>query len=680
MDKPFKLVAKFKPAGDQPKAIKELVKGLRKGCSFQTLLGVTGSGKTFTVANVIEETQLPALVISHNKTLAAQLYSEFREFFPENRVEYFVSYYDYYQPEAYIPQKDIYIEKDASINDNLDRLRLSATNAVLSRRDTIVIASVSCIYNIGSPDEYSHMIVSLDRGQKIDRDEFLRELITLQYERSDLELRRSAFRVRGDTVELVPAYQDMALRIGFFGDFVDNIEEIHPITLDATAERNHVNIYPAKHFMMPEDRIARAAVTIKQELDERLKELGEQNKLLEAHRLKTRTLYDLEMMQEIGYCRGIENYSRHLSGRPPGSRPYCLLDYFKDDFLVVVDESHVAIPQVRGMYNGDRSRKQTLVDHGFRLPSALDNRPLHFPEWEQMVKRAIFVSATPAEYEIAKSGSAVAEQINRPTGLVDPKVLVRPAGTQVKDLMKEIKKRIASRERVLVTTLTKRLAEDLSQYFEDESIPASYLHSEIDTIERVQILRALRKGDFDVLVGVNLLREGLDLPEVSLVAILDADKEGFLRSETSLVQTIGRTARNINGVVILYADEVTRSMERALAETDRRRKLQLEFNKKHNITPVSIQKEILTGIEEVLQGEQVEKSVLGIPEGEYDRTEVLRMLESEMYVASDKLEFEHAARIRDEILRLRGISKLSSARPRRGYRPRKRTSRTDHNR
>jgi excinuclease ABC subunit B len=675
----FKLKAKFKPAGDQPGAIKKLTASLRKGKNFQTLLGVTGSGKTFTVANVIEELQMPALVISHNKTLAAQLYSEFREFFPENRVEYFVSYYDYYQPEAYIPQKDIYIEKDASINDNLDRLRLSATNSILTHQDTIVIASVSCIYNIGSPDEYKHMIISVERGQKIDRDAFLHNLINLQYERNDLEIKRSAFRVRGDTVELMPAYKQTALRIGFFGDLVDNIEEIHPITHEVEAERNRVDIYPSKHFMMPEDRIKRAVVEIREELARRIEELEKEGKTLEAHRLKMRTLYDIEMMQEIGYCKGIENYSRQLSGRPPGSRPYCLLDYFKDDFLVVVDESHVTIPQVRGMYNGDRSRKQTLVDHGFRLPSALDNRPLRFDEWEKLVSRAVFLSATPAEYEVQKS-SAVVEQINRPTGLVDPRVTVRPAVTQVKNLMGEIKKRIKRKERVLVTTLTKRLAEDLSGYLDEEGIPSTYLHSEIDTIERVQILRALRKGDFDVLVGVNLLREGLDLPEVSLVAILDADKEGFLRSATSLIQTIGRTARHINGEVFLYADEMTKSMERALAETERRRNMQLEFNKKHGITPVSIQKEILTGIEEVLQGEDIEKSVVGISEGEYDRTEVLRMLEAEMYAASEKLEYEKAAQIRDEIFRLRGIGKLKSPRIRRGYRPGKRTSRTDRNR
>jgi excinuclease ABC subunit B len=676
----FKLRAKFKPAGDQPGAIKKLSAELRKGNNYQTLLGVTGSGKTFTVANVIEELQIPALVISHNKTLAAQLYSEFREFFPENRVEYFVSYYDYYQPEAYIPQKDIYIEKDASINDNLDRLRLSATNSILTHKDTIVIASVSCIYNIGSPDEYSHMILSIERGQKIDRDAFLRNLVSLQYERNDTDLRRSAFRVRGDTVELAPAYTESALRIEFFGDFVDNIEEIHPITRETTAERNRVEIYPSKHFMMPEERIRRAVITIREELEARVGELEKEGKQLEAHRLKTRTLYDIEMMQEIGYCKGIENYSRQLSGRPPGSRPYCLLDYFKGDFLVVIDESHVTVPQVRGMYNGDRSRKQTLVDHGFRLPSALDNRPLRFDEWENLVSRAVFLSATPAQYEVQKSGSAVVEQINRPTGLVDPKVTVRPAATQVKNLMGEIKKRIARKERVLITTLTKRLAEDLSGYLDEEGIPSTYLHSEIDTIERVQILRALRKGDFDVLVGVNLLREGLDLPEVSLVAILDADKEGFLRSETSLIQTIGRTARHINGEVFLYADEVTKSMERALSETERRRNMQLEFNRKHNITPVSIQKEILTGIEEVLQGQEVEKSIVGISEGEYDRTEVLRMLETEMYAASEKLEYEKAAHIRDEIFRLRGIGKLKSPRVRRGYRPKKCTSRTDRNR
>jgi len=656
MEKTFKLISDFKPKGDQPSAIEKLVSAFHSGKPFQTLLGVTGSGKTFTVANVIEKLQLPVLVISHNKTLAAQLYSEFREFFPENRAEYFVSYYDYYQPEAYIPQKDIYIEKDASINEALDRLRLCATNAILSRRDVIIVASVSCIYNIGSPEEYSRVTVSVEEGQHINRDSFLRKLVAIQYERNDLELRRGKFRVRGDSVELFPSYQDKAIRINFCQDIVEKIEELHPVTLETVAEHEYLEIYPAKHFMMPEDRIAAAVISIKEELEERLAELDKQGKIVEAHRLKTRTLYDIEMLTEIGYCKGIENYSRHLSCRPPGSRPYCLLDYFPKDFLVVVDESHVTVPQIRGMFNGDRSRKETLVEHGFRLPSALDNRPLRFDEWEELVKRAIFVSATPEQYEIAKSGNEVVEQIIRPTGLVDPKVSVHQTTNQIKHLTELIRERMKLKERVLVTTLTKRSSEDLSEHLEDENIPCTYLHSEIDTIERVDILRSLRQGDFDVLVGVNLLREGLDLPEVSLVAILDADKEGFLRSETALVQTIGRTARNVNGEVILYADTITGSMKRAIAETERRRTVQIAYNKKHNITPTTIQKGIYRSIEELMNANKVAKEALGLSDENFGKVESVRELQRQMYEAAAILDFEHAAKIRDEILRLRGVA------------------------
>jgi excinuclease ABC subunit B len=656
MEKNFKLISDFKPKGDQGSAIEKLVRAFHNGKPFQTLLGVTGSGKTFTVANVIEKLQLPVLVISHNKTLAAQLYSEFREFFPENRVEYFVSYYDYYQPEAYIPQKDIYIEKDASINEALDRLRLCATNAVLSRRDVIIVASVSCIYNIGSPEEYSRVTVSVEEGQHINRDSFLRKLVAIQYERNDLEPRRGKFRVRGDSVELFPSYQDKAIKISFCQDVIEKIEELHPVTLETVAEHEYLEIYPAKHFMMPEDRIAAAVISIKEELEERLAELEKQGKQLEAHRLKTRTLYDIEMLTEIGYCKGIENYSRHLSCRPPGSRPYCLLDYFPKDFLVVVDESHVTVPQIRGMFNGDRSRKETLVEHGFRLPSALDNRPLCFDEWEELVKRAIFVSATPEQYEIARSGNEVVEQIIRPTGLVDPKVTVHQTTNQIKHLTELIKERMKRKERVLITTLTKRLAEDLSEHLEDENIPCTYLHSEIDTIERVDILRSLRQGNFDVLVGVNLLREGLDLPEVSLVAILDADKEGFLRSETALVQTIGRTARNVNGEVILYADTITGSMKRALSETDRRRKIQIAYNKRHNITPTTIQKGIYRGIEELVNSNKIAKEALSLSDENFGKIESVRELQRQMFEAAAILDFEHAAKIRDEILRLRGIA------------------------
>ncbi|MCX7704358.1 MAG: excinuclease ABC subunit UvrB, partial [Planctomycetota bacterium] len=640
------------PKGDQPKAIKELLDGFRQGASFQVLLGVTGSGKTFTIAHVIEALQLPTLVISHNKTLAAQLYSEFKSFFPHNRVEYFVSYYDYYQPEAYIPQKDIYIAKDASINEDLDRLRLSATNAVLTRKDVIVVASVSCIYNIGSPDEYAGMVFPLETGSQIDRDSFLKSLVKLQYERNDVELRRGRFRVRGDVVELCPSYLDVALRIEFFDGGVEKLEEFNPLTGERIRGLERTDVYPAKHFILPEDKLQRAILSIREELEERVKWFKEQGKDVEAARLKARTMYDLEMLSEVGYCAGIENYSRHLSGRPAGSRPYCLLDYFQNDFLVIVDESHQTIPQIRGMYNGDRSRKETLVEHGFRLPSALDNRPLKFSEFERLVKKAIFVSATPDEWEVKKSQGRVVEQVIRPTGLVDPEIKIHPTKDQIPHLISEIEKRVARNERVLVTTLTKKLAEDLAQHFEEEGIRCMYLHSEVETFDRVEILKRLRKGDYSVVVGVNLLREGLDLPEVSLVAILDADKEGFLRSETSLIQTIGRCARNVNGEVILYADEVTKSMKKAVAETERRRKLQLEYNKKHGIKPETIKKAIKEGIEQYVSSQKLAREIVGVDEDDFARVETIRELEDKMYEAARELNFELAAKLRDEILKL----------------------------
>jgi len=653
----FKLVSDFEPKGDQPQAIEKLTRGLQEGRAHQVLLGVTGSGKTFTMANVIAHYGRPTLVISHNKTLAAQLYSEFREFFPHNAVHYFVSYYDYYQPEAYIPQKDISIEKDASINDDIDRLRLAATSALMSRRDVIIVASVSCIYGLGSPSDYKEMMVDLQVGGTYDRDEVLRKLVDIQYDRNDIDFSRGRFRVRGDTIEIFPAYEELALRVEFFGDQIDQIAEINPLTGEVVNRLSQVFVYPAKHFVLPDGTLERALESIEAELEERLKELRSQGKLLEAQRLEARTRYDLEMLREVGYCAGIENYSRHLSGRPPGSRPYTLIDYFGEDFLTIVDESHVTIPQIRGMYNGDRSRKETLVEHGFRLPSALDNRPLRFEEWAELVKKVIYVSATPGPYELEKAGGEVVEQLIRPTGLVDPVIRVESAANQVEHLMGEIRKRVANNERVLVTTLTKRLAEQLSEYLKEEGIKGEYLHSEIETIHRVEILRDLRLGRFDVLVGVNLLREGLDLPEVSLVAILDADKEGFLRSETSLIQTIGRTARNINAEVILYADIVTESMKRAIEETNRRRKIQLKYNEEHNIQPQTIRKAIRKGIEEEIASQRKVLEVVGWAEEKRIAAEQIRELEEEMYAAADRLDFEEAARLRDIILRLQGSAK-----------------------
>ena len=648
----FKLSAEYEPQGDQPEAIEKLTKALESGEKYQTLMGVTGSGKTFTMANVIKNLAKPTLVMSHNKTLAAQLYSEFKEYFPENAVGYFVSYYDYYQPEAYIPQRDIYIEKEATINQEIDRLRLAATSALMSRKDVILVSSVSCIYGLGSPEEYREMYVQLKKGQEIERDILLLKLVNILYERSDIKFERGVFRVNGDVIDVYPAYEKFAYRIELFGDEVDGLSIIDPVSGNKLKEMEEISIYPAKHFVMPEGKIEGVIESIERELDAWLKELRFQNKDFEAQRLEARTRYDMEMLSEIGYCHGIENYSRHISGRAPGDRPFSLVDYFPDDFLMIVDESHVAIPQIRGMYAGDRSRKETLVKYGFRLPSALDNRPLHFDEWETLVKQVLLVSATPSEYELNKCHGKVVEQIIRPTGLLDPIVRILPAKTQVKDLLQQIRKRTDKKERVLVTTLTKRLAEDLSEYIKEEGLKGMYLHSEFNAIERVEILKDLRLGKFDVVVGVNLLREGLDLPEVSLVAILDADKEGFLRSETSLVQTIGRTARNVNAEVILYADEVTQSMQKAMDETERRRKIQLKHNRQNSITPQTIRKGIRKSIEEESASKKIARQMVKEDEAEYVTQEYIRELEEEMLQAASDLNFEKAAEIRDRVMKL----------------------------
>jgi len=653
----FKLVSEYKPHGDQPRAIVELTEGLRRGDRFQTLLGVTGSGKTFTMANVIAQSDLPALIISHNKTLAAQLYGEFRGFFPENAVEYFISYYDYYQPEAYIPSTDTYIEKDTSVNDDIDRLRLRATSSLLERDDVIIVASVSCIYGLGSPKEYRDLHCLLTRGERIDRDDILRRLIDIHYTRNDIEFARGTFRVRGDVVEVRPAYEEYAVRVELFGDEIEKISTIDILTGEVLDEKERIAIYPAKHFVTTKPQMERAIVGIEAELEVRLQELRRANKLLEVQRLASRTRYDIEMMREIGYCSGVENYSRHIAGRPAGERPACLIDYFPQEFLLIIDESHVTIPQIRGMYAGDRSRKEVLVDHGFRLPSALDNRPLFFEEFKSLIHRAVFASATPADYELEQSGGVVVEQIIRPTGLMDPRVIVRPVEGQIDDLIEEIRVRVDRRERILVTTLTKRMAEDLTDYLAQMSIRVRYLHSEIDAIKRVDILRELRLAEFDVLIGINLLREGLDLPEVSLVAILDADKEGFLRSETSLIQTSGRAARHVRGEVIMYADRITNSMKKALGETNRRRRIQQAHNEKHGITPQSIYK----SVEEVMRATAVADSraygsAVGEPVPEplmvLDREERIAALEEEMHEASGMLEFERAAALRDELKRL----------------------------
>ena len=647
--RPFEVISSFQPCGDQPGAIRELSRGIREKRPCQTLLGVTGSGKTFTVANVIAEMNRPTLLISHNKTLAAQLYSELRGIFPNNAVEYFVSYYDYYQPEAYIPQRDLYIEKDASINNDIDRLRHSSTSSLLSRRDVIIVSSVSCIYGLGSPDEYSEMLVRIDRGGVLDRDDLLRRLVMIQYRRSDMELLRGTFRVRGDVVEILPAYEQTAYRVELFGDEVENIVEIDPLTGELLDDFDRITIYPAKHFVISEDKIQDAVTGIRAELEERLSQLESNGKLLEAQRLGSRTRYDCELLMEIGYCPGIENYSRHFTGLPPGQRPHNLLDYFPDDFLTILDESHVTIPQIGGMYNGDRARKETLVKHGFRLPSALDNRPMRFDEWEQKTGQVLFISATPANYELELCGGEVVELINRPTGLLDPLVEVRPAVGQIPDLTEEIRENIKAGNRTLVTTLTKRMSEDLHEHYQEIGIKSQYLHSEVATIERVEILQDLRRGRYDVLVGVNLLREGIDLPEVSLVAILDADKEGFLRSETALVQTIGRAARHVDARVILYADSVTGSMSRAMGETTRRRKLQEEFNREHGIEPRSIRKEILPGIEEEIRAHKIVRGVVGDDNETFQKRENLLQLEKEMLDAAENLEFERAAELRDSI-------------------------------
>jgi excinuclease ABC subunit B len=650
----FELTAPFEPAGDQPQAIAALTEGLRAGRKEQVLLGVTGSGKTFTMANVIQNVQRPTLVLSHNKTLAAQLYSEFKDFFPRNAVHYFVSYYDYYQPEAYIPQRDIYIEKDASINQEIDRLRLATTSSLVSRRDVVIVASVSCIYGLGSPEDYRSMMVGLRVGMQTDRDQVLRKLIDIHYERNDIEFARSKFRVRGDCVELWPSYEEFAYRIEFWGDEVEKLSIINPTSGETITRLEEVYVYPAKHFVMPEDRIKAAVDSIKAELEARLEEFKNHNKLLEAQRLAARTRFDIEMMQEMGYCPGIENYSRPLSGRPPGSTPDTLYNFFPDDFLLFVDESHVTVPQVRGMFAGDFSRKSTLVEHGFRLPSALDNRPLKFDEWEKKINQVVFVSATPGPYELGKTGGEFVEQVIRPTGLLDPVIEIYPARGQVPHLLEQIKKRAAVGERTLVTTLTKRLAEDLSFYLSEQGVKCKWLHSELDAFERVELLRDLRTGRFEALVGVNLLREGLDLPEVSLVAILDADKEGFLRSETSLLQTIGRSARNVNATVILYADTVTDSMQHAIDETRRRRTMQEEYNREHGITPTTIKKAIRAGIEaEAAAHARANAAVGRTDEAQYITEEYIGELETEMYAAAEGLEFERAAAIRDRITKLR---------------------------
>jgi excinuclease ABC subunit B len=648
----FQVVSDFQPTGDQPQAIELLVEGLSKGFQHQTLLGATGTGKTYTVAKVVERVQRPTLVLVHNKTLAAQLYSEFRDFFPHNAVEYFVSYYDYYQPEAYLPRTDTYIEKDADINEEIDKLRLAATEALMTRRDVIIVASVSAIYSIGSPEEYGQEVVQVRRGETRRRDPMLRHLVAIHYDRNDIAFTRGTFRVRGDTVDIFPAYRDTAVRVEFWGDTVERITEIAPLTGEILEERQEIDIYPAKHFVTTAEAMTRAIVRIEEELEERLAELEAEDKLLESQRLRQRTLYDIEMMREIGYCSGIENYSRHLSDRKAGEPGWTLLDYFPDDYLLVVDESHMMIPQVRGMYNGDRARKEVLVEHGFRLPSALDNRPLQFHEFEERVYQVIYTSATPGPYEREKSAQIV-DQIIRPTGLVDPEVIVKPVKGQVDDLIGQIRRRVAVGQRALVTTLTKRMAEDLADYLAELGIKVHYLHSEIHTLERVEILRDLRLGVYDVVVGINLLREGLDLPEVSLVAILDADKEGFLRSDTALIQTIGRAARHVEGQVIMYADRITDSMQRAIDETNRRRAVQQAHNEEHGIEPQSIMKEVhdLTERVRAVAEEKEEYRVGGLPKAEVGF--LIQELETQMKEAASNLEFEKAALLRDQIFELR---------------------------
>jgi excinuclease ABC subunit B len=650
----FELVSDFQPAGDQPKAIQKLIKGLEEDKRNQVLLGVTGSGKTFTMANVIANFDRPTLILSHNKTLAAQLYAEFREFFPNNAVSYFVSYYDYYQPEAYIPQRDIYIEKDASINDEIDRLRLQTTSSLVSRRDVIVIASVSCIYGLGSPKDYLEMMIPLTVGKEFDRDDLLTQLVDIHYERNDIELSRGKFRVRGDVIECWPAYEEFAYRIELWGEEVEKLCIINPLTGEESKALKEIYVFPAKHFVLPQERINSAIVDIEKELNDQLEVFRKEGKLLEAQRLAARTRFDIEMMKEAGFCPGIENYSRALAGRQPGSHPSTLFDFFPDDFLLFVDESHATIPQVRGMYAGDQSRKTTLVNHGFRIPMALDNRPLQFDEWNKKRGNTIFVSATPADWELEQAGGEIVEQVIRPTGLIDPQIHVVPARGQVPHLMELIRERAKIKERVLVTTLTKKSSENLTSYMTEEGIRCQWLHSELNAIERVELLQELREHKFDALVGVNLLREGLDLPEVSLVTIMDADKEGFLRSETSLIQTIGRAARNVNAEVYLYADKVTNSMQRAIDETNRRRELQLVYNKEHGITPQTIQKAIRKGIVGELEAQSIVKKASGTKnETVYITQEYIKELEEEMLSAAEQMEFERAAQLRDKILDLK---------------------------
>ena len=650
----FKIHSKFKPTGDQPEAIAKIVDGIENNMKAQTLKGVTGSGKTFTMANIIEKVQKPTLVIAHNKTLAYQLAGEFREFFPENAVEFFVSYYDYYQPEAYVVQSDTYIEKDSSINDEIDKLRHSATMSLFERRDVIIVASVSCIYGLGDPIDYENLVISLRPGMIKDRDEIMKKLIDIQYVRNDINFERGTFRVRGDSLDIFPAYEEKhSVRVEFFGDEIDRITEIDALTGEIIAERNHVAIYPASHFATSQEKVKRALGTIEEELEERIKYFEDRGKLLEAQRIEQRTRYDLEMLSEMGFTTGIENYSRHLSGRAPGSRPYTLIDYFPKDFLTIVDESHVTLPQVRGMYEGDKSRKTNLVDYGFRLPSALDNRPLKFNEFESMMNQILFVSATPGPYEKEHEEQEV-EQIIRPTGLLDPVIEVRPIKGQIDDLVTEIYKNVEKNERVLITTLTKKMAEDLTKYLEELDIKVTYLHSDIDTLERMEKIRDLRLGEYDVLVGINLLREGLDLPEVSLIAILDADKEGFLRSETSLIQTIGRAARNSDGRVIMYADNITKSMDIAISETKRRREIQDEYNKEHNITPTTIKKDIrdliaVTKVAEENDTYKIDKEEITAD----DIKKIIINLEEEMYRAAEVLDFERAAVLRDQLKKLK---------------------------
>lgn len=654
INKPFELESSYKPAGDQPQAIQSLVRGLRRGTPQQVLMGVTGSGKTFTMANVIEQVQRPTLILSHNKTLAAQLYSEFREFFPRNAVHYFISYYDYYQPEAYIPQKDLYIEKDSSINEEIERLRLAATSALITRRDCIVVASVSCIFGLGSPEMYSKMVVPVRIGELVIREELLLKLVNIQYSRNDTAFQRGNFRIRGDTIEIWPPYEDFALRIEFWGNEVEKLTIIQPETGQALSREQSLMIYPAKHFVTDDQRIYEAIGVIRKELAQQLAKFQKEGKILEAQRLESRTKYDLEMLSVTGHCPGIENYSRPLSGKPPGATPDTLHDFFPKDFFVIVDESHVTIPQLRAMYFGDHNRKTTLVDHGFRLPCALDNRPLRFEEWEQRVNQVVFVSATPGDYELEKTGGEVVEQVIRPTGLLDPVVEIVPAQGQINHLLAQIRERLAMKDRVLVTTLTKRLAEDLSNYFCDQDIKCRWLHSELDAFDRVDLLRDLREGHCDVIVGVNLLREGLDLPEVSMVAILDADKEGFLRSETSLIQTIGRAARNVNSKVILYADRVTQAMQIAIEETNRRRKKQEEYNIANNITPTTVRKQITASIQEHARfRKKARDMILQSAPPKIVTQEYLNELQDEMMAAAEDMEFERAAAIRDKIQRNR---------------------------